>query len=74
VLGQFHALRPLRDGLQRGQGRPGQLLQGAAAATVTGRFSTPEEVAALVVVLASDVAANVTGSDIRIDGGLIPTW
>jgi NAD(P)-dependent dehydrogenase (short-subunit alcohol dehydrogenase family) len=27
-----------------------------------------------VVVLASDVGANVTGSDIRIDGDLIPAW
>jgi NAD(P)-dependent dehydrogenase (short-subunit alcohol dehydrogenase family) len=54
--------------------RPEEVAREAAAAMVTGRFSTPEEVAALVVVLASDVAANVTGSDIRIDGGLIPTW
>jgi NAD(P)-dependent dehydrogenase (short-subunit alcohol dehydrogenase family) len=53
---------------------PEEIARGAAAATITGRFSTPEEVAALVVVLASDVAANITGSDIRIDGGLIPTW
>jgi NAD(P)-dependent dehydrogenase (short-subunit alcohol dehydrogenase family) len=53
---------------------PDEIARGAAAETVTGRFSTPEEVAALVVVLASDISANVTGSDIRIDGGLIPTW
>ena len=26
------------------------------------------------VLLASDVTGNVTGADIRIDGGLIPTW
>jgi NAD(P)-dependent dehydrogenase (short-subunit alcohol dehydrogenase family) len=41
---------------------------------VTGRFSRPEEVADLVLLLASDRTANVTGSDFRIDGGLIPTW
>jgi NAD(P)-dependent dehydrogenase (short-subunit alcohol dehydrogenase family) len=41
---------------------------------VTGRFSRPEEVADLVVILASDRLANVTGADITIDGGLIPTW
>jgi hypothetical protein len=35
---------------------------------VTGRFSRPEEVADLVVLLASDQAANITGADIRIDG------
>jgi NAD(P)-dependent dehydrogenase (short-subunit alcohol dehydrogenase family) len=46
----------------------------AAQQTVTGRFSHPEEVADLVLILASDRTANVTGADITIDGGLIPTW
>jgi NAD(P)-dependent dehydrogenase (short-subunit alcohol dehydrogenase family) len=46
----------------------------AAQGSVTGRFSEPAEVAGMVVVLASDRAANVTGADITIDGGLIPTW
>jgi NAD(P)-dependent dehydrogenase (short-subunit alcohol dehydrogenase family) len=46
----------------------------AAKDMVTGRFTRPEEVAGLVLVLASDLAANVTGADIRIDGGLVPTW
>jgi NAD(P)-dependent dehydrogenase (short-subunit alcohol dehydrogenase family) len=41
---------------------------------VTGRFSQPVEVADMVVLLASDRAANITGADITIDGGLIPTW
>jgi hypothetical protein len=27
-----------------------------------------------VLILASDRTANVTGADITIDGGLIPTW
>lgn len=39
----------------------------------TGRFSTPEEVATLVVMLASPRTANVTGSDYVIDGGLVKT-
>src|SRR4051794_25937160 len=39
----------------------------------TGRFTTPEEVAALVVFLASERAGNVTGSNYIIDGGLIKT-
>jgi NAD(P)-dependent dehydrogenase (short-subunit alcohol dehydrogenase family) len=34
----------------------------------------PDEVADLVLILASDRTANVTGADITIDGGLIPTW
>jgi NAD(P)-dependent dehydrogenase (short-subunit alcohol dehydrogenase family) len=46
---------------------------GAVADAATGRFSTPEEVADLVVVLASGRAGNVTGSDFVIDGGLIQT-
>lgn len=46
----------------------------AAKTMVTGRFTRPDEVAAAVLLLASDVIANVTGADIRIDGGLIPTW
>jgi NAD(P)-dependent dehydrogenase (short-subunit alcohol dehydrogenase family) len=39
----------------------------------TGRFSTPDEVATLVVMLASDRTANVTGANYVIDGGLIKT-
>jgi len=54
--------------------RPEDVAKSAASEMVTGRFSRPEEVADLVVLLASDVTANVTGADIRIDGGLIPTW
>ena len=40
---------------------------------MTGRFSRPEEVADLVVLLASDRDGNVTGADFVIDGGLITT-
>jgi NAD(P)-dependent dehydrogenase (short-subunit alcohol dehydrogenase family) len=39
----------------------------------TGRMTTPEEVATLVVLLASERTANVTGSNFVIDGGLIKT-
>jgi NAD(P)-dependent dehydrogenase (short-subunit alcohol dehydrogenase family) len=39
----------------------------------TGRFSTPEDVATLVVLLASERTKNVTGSNYVIDGGLIKT-
>ena len=45
----------------------------AAAAIATGRFTTPDEVATLVTLLASDRAANVTGVNYVIDGGLIKT-
>jgi NAD(P)-dependent dehydrogenase (short-subunit alcohol dehydrogenase family) len=39
----------------------------------TGRFTTPEEVATLVVFLASPRTANITGANYIIDGGLIKT-
>jgi NAD(P)-dependent dehydrogenase (short-subunit alcohol dehydrogenase family) len=54
--------------------RPEDVASQAAHQSVTGRFSRPEEVADLVVILASDRTANVTGANITIDGGLIPTW
>jgi NAD(P)-dependent dehydrogenase (short-subunit alcohol dehydrogenase family) len=61
--------------VSRATGAQAQDVQSQAAKQmVTGRFSRPEEVADLAVILASDRTANVTGADITIDGGLIPTW
>jgi NAD(P)-dependent dehydrogenase (short-subunit alcohol dehydrogenase family) len=45
----------------------------AVASMATGRFTTPEEVATLVALLASPRTANVTGSNYVIDGGLVKT-
>ncbi|MHB8233307.1 MAG: oxidoreductase [Solirubrobacteraceae bacterium] len=39
----------------------------------TGRFTTPQEVAALIAFLASERAGNITGANYVIDGGLIKT-
>jgi NAD(P)-dependent dehydrogenase (short-subunit alcohol dehydrogenase family) len=39
----------------------------------TGRFTRPDEVAALAVMLASDRVGNVTGTNVVIDGGLVKT-
>jgi NAD(P)-dependent dehydrogenase (short-subunit alcohol dehydrogenase family) len=52
---------------------PATIAAGAVADTATGRFTHPAEVADLVVLLASSRAGNLTGADIRIDGGLVTT-
>ncbi|WP_203923878.1 SDR family oxidoreductase, partial [Rugosimonospora africana] len=49
---------------------PGAVAKQAADDSVTGRFTRPDEVADLVLLLASDRAGNVTGTDIVIGGGL----
>ena len=52
---------------------PATVAAGAAAQSATGRFTTPDEVGHLVAFLAGDAAANITGADFTIDGGLITT-
>jgi NAD(P)-dependent dehydrogenase (short-subunit alcohol dehydrogenase family) len=54
-------------------GDAGAIAEQQAAAAATGRFTHPEEVADLVVLLASERTANVTGTGFTIDGGLITT-
>lgn len=52
---------------------PATVRNRAMGAIATGRFSTAEEVATLVALLASPRAANVTGANYVIDGGLVKT-
>ncbi|MFF4648607.1 oxidoreductase [Streptomyces sp. NPDC001380] len=49
-----------------------QIIEGAGG-FATGRFTRPDEVADLVLMLASDRTANITGTDVTIDGGLVKT-
>ncbi|MFG2296448.1 SDR family NAD(P)-dependent oxidoreductase [Streptomyces sp. NPDC048603] len=50
---------------------PGDVARAAAAQAATGRFTSPSEVAELVLFLAGPGAANITGADFVIDGGLV---
>lgn len=54
-----------------GGGDPAAIAERAAHDSVTGRFTEPEEVAGLVLYLADDRAANLTGANVAIDGGLL---
>ena len=47
-----------------------EFLEVVASFSPNGRISTPEEVAGLVLFLASDAASQITGTAISIDGGL----
>lgn len=52
---------------------PATVRQAAVAGTATGRFTRPDEVAQVVLLLASETAGNVTGTDVLIDGGMVTT-
>ncbi|BCY07078.1 SDR family NAD(P)-dependent oxidoreductase [Actinoplanes sp. L3-i22] len=54
-------------------GDPAAIAEQVAGGSITGRFTRPEEVADLVTFLAGARAANITGADFTIDGGLITT-
>ena len=54
-------------------GDPDDVAKNQAGLAPTGRFTEPQEVADLVVLLAGSRAGNVTGSDFVIDGGLVQT-
>lgn len=60
------------DTLARNEGVPLEQLP-AVLGMSTGRFTAPEEIAALVVFLASGRAPNISGAELVIDGGMLKT-
>ena len=64
-------LTPMWDAvLGEGPGRT-QRMKEFAAQSPMNRFGTPDEVAALAAMLASDEAAYMTGAELHIDGGIL---
>jgi NAD(P)-dependent dehydrogenase (short-subunit alcohol dehydrogenase family) len=62
------------DGLAAARGQTADEVRAELASLApTGRFTTPEEVADVVLFLAGDRSGNITGSDYRIDGGYVAT-
>jgi NAD(P)-dependent dehydrogenase (short-subunit alcohol dehydrogenase family) len=52
---------------------PQEVVEAASGQIPVGRFTTPEEVGDLVAFLASARAGTITGTTIRIDGGITPS-
>jgi NAD(P)-dependent dehydrogenase (short-subunit alcohol dehydrogenase family) len=64
----------MADTIGRATGAGADAVRAAAIAGMpTGRFTTPQEVAVVVALLASPLMGNVTGANWVIDGGLIKT-
>lgn len=60
----------LAAGAESAHQDPEEFLEAVASYSPNGRISTPEDIAALTLFLASDAASQITGTAIPIDGGL----
>ena len=57
-----------------GEGPPEDIVAEMEGEIPLGRFATPQEVASVIAFLASPQAGSVTGTTLRIDGGLTPRF
>ncbi|MFC9557864.1 SDR family oxidoreductase [Rhodococcus sp. NPDC056960] len=67
-IGRLDAARAERTGIT-----PEEAAKASMASIPTGRYGNPEEYAAAVAFLASSRASYITGTALRVDGGLIPS-
>jgi 3-oxoacyl-[acyl-carrier protein] reductase len=67
-------IRFLDEARAKREGRPvEEIVADSTSSIPVGRYGHPDEYAAVVTFLASDLASYITGSVIRVDGGLIPS-
>lgn len=67
-------VRSLDAAKAKREGRTVEAVMAASAASIpVGRYGRPEEYAAAATFLASEAASYITGTMLRVDGGLVPT-
>lgn len=65
---------PMMDRIHQGSGAPEQMAAAISATIPMRRYARADEVAALMLFLASDGSGYCTGASYAIDGGTLASW